>query len=857
MRDVIEMWRNTRMVVLVALSAAIYAAILIPFKAIPIIPGITEIRPANAVPVVCAFLFGPAAAWGCAMGNLIGDFFGTIGPGSLFGLIGNFLLAYLPYRVWVVIRGTQEPTAKGRDLPVMVLGLVIGSAACAIVIGFGVDLLGIAPYMVVTTIITFNNLLIGVVLGLPLVALLYPRARRWRLTYGQIMNERDYRAPAVSSVAGVGLLLVSLAGALAAIDQRGVFATIGQHVGLIGPSAEAGPLFVPPEMSLREFGGWCSGAIVFASVFMARLWWGRKRLEEAAGEMGGVQTAPEIALSDLSFQYPDTEAPALSAITARQHGGTTRYLMGRTGAGKSTLALCLNGIIPNVQPGDYSGGVSVGGIDPAQWPVNQVSEVVGMVFQDFESQLFCSDVELEVAFSLENRGVDRKTMRARVDYWMKELEIEELRDRDPSTLSGGQKQRLALAAVMASEPPVVVLDEATTDLDPIGASQVFEACRTLAGRGRTLLMSTQDSSEAVTGDSLMVLRSGRMVAEGEPHAVLNDSERCRKLGIGPNPLAEIASAVGLAEVPASREEAASILRDRGASLDKGAYEASIARTQHPQADVVAQLKGVSFAYDGVEALRGIDLPVEAGDFVALLGPNGSGKTTMCRLLIGLLRPDAGSVCILGRDIARTDVSEIARDVGYLFQNPDSQIFADTVYDEVAFGPRNMGMEPQTIDDRVAGALQATELQGYEDFDPFALTRGERQRVALASILACDPRIIIFDEPTTGLDVPQQEAMFELLVQLQQEGRTIIMITHHMTMAVRYARRLVFLKDGRIAASGPTRQILRDDANLLTDVYGPGVEMTPAPVDLSRRLFGEVLLSPEEWAEFVTMAEQEE
>ncbi|MFO7947537.1 MAG: QueT transporter family protein, partial [Armatimonadota bacterium] len=330
MRDVIEMWRNTRMVVLVALSAAIYAAILIPFKAIPIIPGITEIRPANAVPVVCAFLFGPAAAWGCAMGNLIGDFFGTIGPGSLFGLIGNFLLAYLPYRVWVVIKGTREPTAKGRDLPVMILGLVIGSAACAIVIGFGVDLLGIAPYMIVTTIITFNNLLIGVVLGLPLVALLYPRARRWRLTYGQIMNERDYRAPAFSSVAAVVLLLVSLAGALAAIDQRGVFATIGQQIGLISVSVEPGPLFVPAEMSLREFGGWCAAAIVFASVFMARLWWGRKRLEAEADRMGGVEAAPDVVFDNLTFQYPDTASPALYGITSLQKAGTTRYLMGRT-----------------------------------------------------------------------------------------------------------------------------------------------------------------------------------------------------------------------------------------------------------------------------------------------------------------------------------------------------------------------------------------------------------------------------------------------------------------------------------------------------------------------------------------------
>lgn len=270
MRDAIVMWRHTKMVVLVALTAAIYAAILIPFKPIPIIPGITEIRPAAVIPFVCGLLFGPAAAWGSAIGNLMGDFFGTLGPGSLFGIVGNFLLAYVPYRLWHLLRPNTPATGSPGQVPLLVVVVTAGSTACAVIIGFGVDLLGIAPYQVVSTIIAVNNILVGTILGIPLLALVQSRAYKRNLTYRQILSRADLAGGIVAIPAAVVVLAAGLIGAFAALDKAGV---VGSIVGtLIAPlSAVRGEaLWLPAEMALRTLGLYCSIIIVLGSLLLAR-----------------------------------------------------------------------------------------------------------------------------------------------------------------------------------------------------------------------------------------------------------------------------------------------------------------------------------------------------------------------------------------------------------------------------------------------------------------------------------------------------------------------------------------------------------------------------------------------------------
>ncbi len=847
------MWHNSRMVVLVALSAALYAAILIPFKIIPIIPGFTELRPGNAVPVVCGLLFGPAAAWGCAIGNLIADFFGTVGPGSLFGMVGNFLFAYIPYRLWVMVKGNTAPRGVWADVPLLVVAVFAGSAACGIVIGMGVEALGLVPAasVILTTIITLNNCIIGIVLGLPLLALVAPRARRWNLTFGQILRKDEITGTFVSPIAGVALVLVCLAGVTAALDKGGTLARWASVLGVVhiepALDAEGKPLpvsfFVPGGVSLFQFSIWCSVAIIVLSVLMAKLGYGRRETPAISRGVAGEGT---LAFEGVSFTYPGAGRAALSGVSLTQQAGQARFVMGLTGAGKSTLCLCTNGVVPQMEPGELVGTVLVGGLNTREWSVDELSRVSGLLFQDFETQLFCSDVESEVAFGLENRGVAREAMAERVSYWLRELELEHLAGRDPGTLSGGEKQRLALASVMACEPPIAVLDEPTTDLDPVGRAEVVAAIQRLADAGRTMLVVSTDAEEALTGDALTVLRDGEVVRDGAPAEVLDDAQTAWSLGIRPHPLAQLADAMRLPSVPHDLEQAVASLRQAGARLDEGAFkgalDAEAAPLETPQA---VALEGVSAGYGTQQALRDVSLDVREGDFVAVLGPNGAGKTTLCKLMMGLVRPTAGRVLVAGRDVAAMRVSELASSIGYLYQNPDSQIFAATVYEEVAFGPRNLGRDREQVARLVSHALHTVGLTGTEDEDPFALTRGERQRVALAAILACEPRIIIFDEPTTGLDAPQQDAIMQLLAELSERGRTIIMVTHHAELAMAYARRLVLMQPGSIIADGPTRRVVAD-----AETFRAADQTAPVLAEVSQALFGVTLLSCAEYERFV-------
>ncbi len=859
MRDAIAMWRNTKMVVLVALSAALYAAILIPFKPIPIIPGITEIRPAAAIPIVTGLLFGPAAAWGCAMGNLIGDFFGTVGPGSLFGLLGNFLLAYVPYRLWHLLSPRRLATGAVGQLPVFALVTIAGSAACAVVIAYGIDLLGLAPYEIVATIITINNCLVGIVLGMPLLALLYPRARRWGLTYPQIMADEDVGNGLLSPLAGLMVVAAGAVGASAALDKAGVFVRVGAGLaGLVTRHAAAfqeawgTTLLVPEEMALRQVGLICSLALCGGVVLLARLP-RRYRPAEAPTMTEPRPVLGGVDVEGLSFTYPEQATAALDDINFSQRPGELCYLMGRTGAGKSTLCLCLNGVIPRLQQGTYRGRVQAAGLEVASLPVAATAQHVGVVFQDFESQLFCSDVEREIAFGLENHGVPSRQMHQAVARWLNVAGLSDLRLRDPTTLSGGEKQRLALAAVMAAEPQIAVLDEPTTDLDPQGAAAVTSAFQRLHHQGRTLLIVDHSSPRAMDADKLLVLDSGRLAYAGRPEEILAQPAPAERWGLQCLPTAQICAQLGLEARPVTVAQAADELHAVGVKLDGqkwGALQHKEAQRTSEYGEVVVEVEDLHFAYDGVPALNGVSLQVRCGEFLIILGSNGSGKTTLCKHLNGLLKPRAGQVLIAGRSTAQQDTAELAATVGYLFQNPDHQLFADTVYAEVAFGPRNLGIYGEGLEYRVRHALELTELTGYEQADPFALTKGERQRVALASVLALLPRVIVFDEPTTGLDIPQQQAMFDLLGRLNSEGQTIIMVTHHAEGAIAYAHRAVLMADGEIVADGPVREIF-SDANLCAQAH----QSVPASVQLSQQVLGVTLLSPAEFAECVRVTEE--
>jgi energy-coupling factor transport system ATP-binding protein len=836
MRDALVMWRNTKMAVLAALCAAVYAALIIPLKAIPIIPGFTELRPAIVVPIVGGLLFGPAAAWGCAFGTVLADFFGTIGPGSFFGFLGNFLFAYVAFRLWRILGRGRPATGEPRDAGLFAVVTVLASMCCAVVIGWGVDLLGMVPYQVLTGVITLNNSIGGILLGLLLLPLLYVRARRWGLLYDVVMPPDEFKE---SRWAPLGALLVT-AGAVV-----GAAVALNMYLG-----GEKGPLvaLLPPGFPVQFLSTLCVIAIFVGSALFAGIPTRLREHYDQERDLQPVDGAPALETESVTFQYALGEKPALTGVSLRQDMGELRVVMGRTGAGKSTLCKLLTGVAPTLEVGQLQGHVRLMGCDVQGVPLYRLARWVGAVSQDFESQLVTSGVEAEVAFPLENLGVSREEMQRRVKAVLEQVGLWHLRARDPVTLSGGEKQRLALATALVTDPPILVLDEPTTDLDPGGKQELLEACRGLRAQGRTLVVTEHETQLATEADVLTVLQDGAVVFDGPPMELLRSPARTQELGMRPLDMPALFEAIGRQERPLNVAEAAELLKDT--PVDQGAWDELLratpptfvrrARAGRPP---LISLREVEHCYpDGTVALQGVTLDIYEGEFVAILGANGSGKSTLAQHFNGLLLPTAGEVTVAGVDTRRTTPAKLAGTVGYLFQDPDKQIFSDRVADEVAFGPRNMGLDPERVAERVERALVALELEQERDADPFLLTKGLRQKVALASVLAMQPRAIVFDEPTTGLDGVMQVRMMERLRTLHDMGRTIVVITHVPWAAAEYAERVIVLHGGRILADGATRDVFGN-----AQVMAQAKQRVPQVTELCQRLWGRTILSVAEAA----------
>jgi energy-coupling factor transport system ATP-binding protein len=530
---------------------------------------------------------------------------------------------------------------------------------------------------------------------------------------------------------------------------------------------------------------------------------------------------PAISIEDLTFTYRGGDLPALQNIRSQVGEGSFVVLMGHGGAGKSTLCSALNGLVPKFFRGQYQGRVLVRGQEVARHKVSEMAGIIGMVFQDFEDQLFSTNVELEMAFGPENLRISRPEIESRVQHYLSFVGLEKLRRREPATLSGGQKQRLAIGSVLAMEPEVLVMDEPTTDLDPRGREEVLSAADRLRERKRTLLIVDHDPETAGNADRVWLMRGGQIVAEGRPGEILVDGSTLHSCGIKVPPLVDLFLAMDWPGRPFTVEEAIALLQKHNLARRREHKPA-----QFPPADsrgpFILQADGLGYIYPRhhSEALRRIDLGIREGEFLALLGQNGSGKTTLAKHFNGLLQPTHGQMLLRGRPTRGYPHRELARLVGYVFQNPDHQIFCNTVYDEVAFGLKMLGEGAKKIEQRVSESLEVVGLEGYEQKVPFALTKGERQRVAVASVLAIQPQVLVLDEPTTGLDDGQQLAMMEMLKHLHERGHTVIIITHSMEVAEKYAERTVVLKDGGILLDGPTRAVFAEEERLATASLRP-------------------------------------
>lgn len=561
---------------------------------------------------------------------------------------------------------------------------------------------------------------------------------------------------------------------------------------------------------------------------------------------------PIIRIDHVSFSYGEASARALDDVTLSVSPGDFLGIIGPSGAGKTTLASAMSGAIPHHYTGPLFGSVLVDGKDTCAVTLTDISQVVGSVLQDIDTQMVASVVEDEMLFGLENFGVPHSQIEERVIDALETVGIADLRERDIATLSGGQKQKVAIAAILALRPRVLVLDEPTAALDPASSRMVFETLRSINRElGVTVVIIEQKVALlSEYASRIAVMQGGRIALEGTPSEVFSHSAELRSIGVDSPRVTRISNSLaarGLIEAgePCLNVREASLLiqnlckasspapraaatagADRAAAdapAAAGADRATIASPGEcgmaesprrpavkPGASPVVRLRDVTYTYPGGGAsVRHLNLEVYPGEFVGLVGQNGAGKTTATKLVNGLLKPSSGTVEVAGLDTRTARTSQIARHAATLFQNPDHQICRDTVLDEVAFGLELGGVDAETARERARAVAEDFGLPLGEA--PFSLSRGQRQMVALASVVVLEPELVILDEPTSGLDYRECMTVMETVRRMADRGSAVIMVCHDMEVVSDFAERLVVMADGEIAAAGPTHDIFADES----------------------------------------------
>ena len=499
-----------------------------------------------------------------------------------------------------------------------------------------------------------------------------------------------------------------------------------------------------------------------------------------------------IELSDVWYQYPRARTSALAGVTWRLEDAAFAVVAGPSGGGKSTLLRCLNGLIPHLSGGQFSGEVGVDGHDAVRYGPRVMSRIAGFVFQDPEAQAVAATVEDEIAFTLEQLGVARPILRMRVEEMLDLLGIAQLRLRAVTTLSGGERQRVAIAAAMATRPRVLVLDEPMSQLDPWGADEVVAALDRLnADLGVTIVIAEHRLERLLPrADRLTWVEDGRIAADGNIAHVLRHVD-----DLYLPPLVSLARSLRLQPLPTTVKE----MRARIADWAPG-WKACPAAAAPGEAMV--RLMGVSVRRDGRQVLRDVDLTAVAGDLVAIMGRNGSGKTTLLRTVFGFERPERGEVETAGLDMRRHDPVELGRRAAYLPQRSGSMLFNETVLAELDFTRHH---RRRTADD--GWLIDAMDIAELLDRDPRDLSEGERLRAALAASLVGAPEVVVLDEPTRGMDGQQRTRLHHVLGELRRRGVCVLLATHDTELAARAASRVVLLGDGEIVADGPPREIL--------------------------------------------------
>jgi energy-coupling factor transport system ATP-binding protein len=525
-----------------------------------------------------------------------------------------------------------------------------------------------------------------------------------------------------------------------------------------------------------------------------------------------MSTETPLVIENLTFRYRDRETPAIRDISFSANAGEILLIAGASGCGKTTLIRCINGLIPRSYKGERAGRILLHGQETTGWPLAKISQTVGTVLQDPERQILGTKVLHEVAFGLENLAMPRPEIISRVDQSLGYLNISYLRERETFNLSGGEKQKVALAGVLAMRPSVLLLDEPLASLDPASAYETLDMVRRLADEGMTVLMIEHRVEDVlrIRPERIMFMSEGEIKYLGQ--------------------LEGLEKVVDYHEVklPAKAviERAAKDPPPAALNVLPGAA------ARAPEGKPLVRFENVTFGYEAeTEVLHGINLEIQRGDVIAVLGPNGAGKTTFVKHAIGLLKPKSGTVLVDGRDTREASVAQIAATLGYVFQSPSHMLFAPTVQEELAFGPKNLQHPKDQIEKEVKEALQIVNLSEKEKDPPLALSFGQQKRVSIAAILAMRSRILVMDEPTAGQDYHNYMSFMDAILQLPG-FEAILFITHDVDLAVIYANRVLMVAGGSIVADGSPREVLGDVERLEkcrlvpTSLLGENLERWP-------------------------------
>jgi energy-coupling factor transporter ATP-binding protein EcfA2 len=535
--------------------------------------------------------------------------------------------------------------------------------------------------------------------------------------------------------------------------------------------------------------------------------WGRIELQADYGviDLASMTAETPLIIEKLSFRYRDRETPAIRDVSFSANPGEILLIAGASGCGKTTLIRCINGLIPRSYKGELSGRILLNGETTTGWPLAKISQTVGTVLQDPERQILGTKVLHEVAFGLENLALPRAEIITRVDESLQYLNIAYLRDRETFNLSGGEKQKVALAGVLAMHPSMLLLDEPLASLDPASAYETLDMVRRLADEGMTVLMIEHRVEDVlrIRPDRVMFMSDGGIKYLG-PIQGLEQAVDYHEVKLSAPIIIELAkrdpAPAELKILPDTLVPSAPLSTRPLTSLDTSVGLRNGALVQFQQ---------VAFDYEsGTEVLHGINLDIRRGDVIAVLGPNGAGKTTFVKHAIGLLKPKSGHVLVGGRDTREASVAQIAATLGYVFQSPSHMLFAPTVREELAFGPKNLGHPKDQIEKEVKEALQIVNLADKEKDPPLALSFGQQKRVSIAAILAMRSRILVMDEPTAGQDYRNYMSFMDAILQLPG-FEAILFITHDVDLAVIYANRILMVADGRIVADGSPHEVLGD------------------------------------------------